>query len=90
MRARRGWANVNVNAVGFGLIETRLTQALTTESKIEVKGHEIRIGVQPGMLDKVTSASPLGRAGTVEEAAGAVLFFCSVFSSSPDFVATTQ
>jgi 3-oxoacyl-[acyl-carrier protein] reductase len=72
-----GRYNVNVNAVGFGLIETRLIQPLTAESKIAVKGHEIRVGVQQAMLEKVISASPLGRAGTVEEAAGAVLFFCS-------------
>jgi 3-oxoacyl-[acyl-carrier protein] reductase len=78
-----GRYNVNVNAVGFGLIETRLTQPLTPESKIDVKGHEIRIGVQQTTLDKVISASPLGRAGTVDEAAGAVLFFCSPWS---DFV----
>jgi 3-oxoacyl-[acyl-carrier protein] reductase len=78
-----GRYNVNVNAVGFGLIETRLIQPLTPDSKIEVKGHEIRVGVQQELLDKVTAASPLGRAGTVEEAAGAVLFFCSPLS---DFV----
>ncbi len=78
-----GRYSMNVNAVGFGLIETRLIQPLTGESKIEVKGHEIRVGVQQGVLDQVIAASPLGRAGTVEEAAGAVLFFCSPLS---DFV----
>lgn len=78
-----GRYNVNVNAVGFGLIETRLIQPLTAESKIEVKGREIRVGVQQAVLDQVTAASPLGRAGTVDEAAGAVLFFCSPLS---DFV----
>ncbi len=78
-----GRYNVNVNAVGFGLIETRLIQPLTPESKIEVKGHQIRVGVQQELLEKVTSASPLRRAGTVDEAAGAVLFFCSPLS---DFV----
>src|SRR5579863_525864 len=78
-----GRYNVNVNAVGFGLIETRLTQPLTAESKIEVKGHEIRVGVQPAMLEKVIASSALGRAGTVDEAAAAVLFFCSPMS---DFV----
>src|SRR5581483_8307562 len=46
-----GRYNVNVNAVGFGLIETRLVQALTAEnSSIEMKGQQIRIGVQPSML----------------------------------------
>jgi 3-oxoacyl-[acyl-carrier protein] reductase len=78
-----GRYNVNVNAVGFGLIETRLIQPLTAESKIDVKGHEIRVGVQQALLDKVISTSPLERAGTVEEAAGAVMFFCSPWS---DFV----
>ena len=69
--------------MGFGLIETRLIQPLTAESKIEVKGPEIRVGVQQAMLEKVIERSPLGRAGTVEEAAGAVMFFCSPWS---DFV----
>ena len=78
-----GRYNVNVNAVGFGLIGTRLTQAWTADSKIEVKGHEIQAGVKQAMLDYVTAASPLGRVGTVDEAAGAVLFLCSPLS---DFV----
>jgi 3-oxoacyl-[acyl-carrier protein] reductase len=76
-----GRYNVNVNAVGFGLIETRLTQPITDESsKMEMHGHEIRLGVQPSMLDSVKSACPLGRLGTPEEAAGSVLFFCSPLS----------
>jgi 3-oxoacyl-[acyl-carrier protein] reductase len=78
-----GRYNVNVNAVGFGLIDTRLIQPLADDSKIEVRGREIRVGVQPGVLDKVISTSPLGRAGTAEEAAGAVAFFCSPLS---DFI----
>lgn len=78
-----GRYNVNVNAVGFGLIETRLIQPLTEGATIAVKGHEIRVGVQPAVLEKVVAASALGRAGTPEEAASAVLFFCSPLS---DFV----
>ena len=69
-----GRYNVNVNAVGFGLIGTRLIQPLTAESKIEVKGHEIRVGVQPAMLEKVIEGEPSRHPGTVEEAAGAVMF----------------
>jgi 3-oxoacyl-[acyl-carrier protein] reductase len=76
-----GRYNVNVNAVGFGLIGTRLVQPLTdTGSQMEMHGHQIRLGVQPSMLDSVKSACPLGRVGTPEEAAGAVLFFCSPLS----------
>lgn len=72
-----GRYNVNVNCVGFGLIETRLIQPLTPESSIEVKGREIQIGVQPKVLDALTAMSPLGRKGSPEEAAGPVVFFCS-------------
>ena len=76
-----GRYNVNVNAVGFGLIETRLTQALTSEeSSIEMRGQHIKIGVQQAMLESVKVACPLGRLGTPAEAAGAVLFFCSPLS----------
>jgi 3-oxoacyl-[acyl-carrier protein] reductase len=76
-----GRYNVNVNAVGFGLIETRLTQPLTAkDASMEMHGHQIKIGVQPSMLDAAKHACPLGRLGTPDEAAGAVLFFCSPLS----------
>ncbi len=75
-----GRYNVNVNCVGFGLIETRLVQPLSDTSTIEMKGRRIRVGVQEKMLEMVKSACPLGRLGTPEEAAGAVLFFCSPLS----------
>jgi len=76
-----GRYNVNVNAVGFGLIETRLTQALTGEgASIDIKGQQIAVGVQPKVLENIRAACPLGRLGTPEEAAAAVLFFCSHLS----------
>jgi len=76
-----GRYNVTVNAVGFGIIETRLTQALTGEAaSIDVQGRKIAVGVQPKVLDWVKTACPLGRMGTPEEAANAVLFFCSPLS----------
>ena len=76
-----GRYNVTVNAVGFGIIDTRLTQPLAGEaSSIDVQGHKITVGVQPKVLEWVKSACPLGRMGTPEEAANAVLFFCSPLS----------
>jgi 3-oxoacyl-[acyl-carrier protein] reductase len=76
-----GRYNVNVNAVGFGLIETRLTQPLTgAGATIEVEGRHIAVGVQPKVLESVKAVCPLGRAGTPDEAASAVLFFCSPLS----------
>ena len=76
-----GRYNVTVNAVGFGLIETRLTQPLTgQDAAIDIQGRHIAVGVQPATLEAVKTKCPLGRAGTPEEAAGAVLFFCSPLS----------
>ena len=76
-----GRYNVNVNAVGFGMIETRLTQPLTNAgATIDVQGRAIPVGVQPKMLEAMKAVCPLGRAGTPDEAAGAVLFFCSPLS----------
>ena len=76
-----GRYNVNVNAVGFGLIETRLIQPIEAgKSAVDILGRQILLGVQPKVLEAVKSVCPLGRLGTPEEAAGAVLFFCSPLS----------
>jgi 3-oxoacyl-[acyl-carrier protein] reductase len=75
-----GRYNVNVNSVGFGFIETRLVQPLGENTTIEMKGHKIKVGIQQASRDAVATHCPLGRAGTPEEAAGAVLFFCSPLS----------
>jgi 3-oxoacyl-[acyl-carrier protein] reductase len=76
-----GRYNVNVNAVGFGLIETRLIQPITgAGASIDIKGRAISVGVQPRVLETIKSICPLGRLGTPEEAADTVLFFCSPLS----------
>jgi 3-oxoacyl-[acyl-carrier protein] reductase len=76
-----GRYNVNINAVGFGLIETRLVQPLNGHNtNLQMHGHDIRLGVQPSLLESMKNSCPLGRLGTPDEAAGAVLFFCSPLS----------
>ena len=81
-----GRYNVNVNAVGFGLIQTRLVvqpdaqDGAPADSTLTMHGNQIRIGVPPDALDALTKSIPLGRLGTTEEAADAVLFFCSPLS----------
>ncbi|WP_338580923.1 SDR family oxidoreductase [Pseudomonas sp. MAG733B] len=73
-----GRMKVCVNAVAFGFIDTRLTQALAgNESKtVNIEGREIKVGVQQAMVDGASQMIPLGRPGTPEEAAGSVVMLC--------------
>ena len=73
-----GRYKVNVNCVAFGLIQTRLTQAIEEkQATIDVAGRAIKIGVQPQLLEAIDRMVPLGRGGTPEEAADAVYLFCT-------------
>lgn len=75
----REWArySVNVNCVAFGLIQTRLTQPVGAGSAfIEIKGRQIRVGLNDELAQSVAAWVPLGRGGTTEEAAGAVFLLC--------------
>ncbi|HKT78193.1 MAG TPA: SDR family oxidoreductase [Sphingobium sp.] len=71
-----GRYNVTVNAVAFGVIMTRMTAGEAGKSSITMKGREIKAGVSQEILDAMESGIPLGRAGTPEEAAGAVYLLC--------------
>lgn len=73
-----GRYNVNVNAVGFGLIKTRLTDADAEkeESLIDIEGNKIKVGVNSAVFQSAKTMIPLGRPGTPEEAAGAIYMFC--------------
>ena len=72
-----GRYKVNVNSVAFGLIMTRLTEASAeADTKIDIAGQKIKVGVNPQILKNAEALIPLGRGGTPEEAAGAVYMFC--------------
>jgi 3-oxoacyl-[acyl-carrier protein] reductase len=72
-----GRYGVTVNAVAFGLIQTRLTEASAGgDAHINVGGQAIKVGVNPQLLETMGQMIPLGRAGTPEEAAGSVYLFC--------------
>lgn len=76
----REWGrfNVNVNAVAFGLIHTRMTSAdAKAGATINIEGKDIRVGLNPELLKSHAQRNPLGRGGTPEEAAGAVYLFCT-------------
>lgn len=69
---------VNVNAVAFAAIETRLTQAVAAgEVKtVNVEGREIRVGIPADKVAAAAAQIPIGRLGTIEEAAGSIYMFC--------------
>jgi len=72
-----GRYKVNVNSVAFGLIKTRLTEASAdADTTIDIEGQQIKVGVNPQLLKSAEQTIPLGRGGTPDEAAGAVLLFC--------------
>ncbi|GAA4404469.1 SDR family NAD(P)-dependent oxidoreductase [Quisquiliibacterium transsilvanicum] len=77
----REWGryDVTVNALAFGLIQTRLTRALAEGEggTIDVQGREIKVGIQAGRLAVADQMIPMGRGGLPEEAAGSVYLFCS-------------
>lgn len=72
-----GRYGVCVNSVAFGYIQTRMTAPIGSGGEsAKIGDREVRMGVQPEMLDWMNKAIPLGRGGTPEEAAGAVYLFC--------------
>jgi len=72
-----GRHKVNVNAVAYGHIETRMTVPVEGEVKtVKIEGRDIRVGISPQLVEQSKHMTPLGRPGTPDEAAGAVYLFC--------------
>ena len=72
-----GRYRVTVNCVAFGFIETRLTQTYSGEPpEIAVGDRALKVGLDVAQVDMMRQLIPLGRPGTPDEAAGAVLLFC--------------
>ncbi len=76
-----GQFKVNVNAVAFGYIETRLTASKDESNTIEIDGEQVQLGIPDHLRGAVSMLIPLGRPGTPEEAAGGVFFLCSPWSN---------
>ena len=76
-----GQFKINVNAVAFGFIETRLTAAKENSETIHAEGKDIQLGIPEQLRQMATMLIPLGRPGTPEEAAGGVFFLCSPWSN---------
>ena len=73
-----GQFKVNVNAVAFGFVETRLTAAKEAGGEMTAPGGEkIELGIPEQMRAMASAIIPLGRPAQPEEAAGPVLFLAS-------------
>lgn len=74
-----GRYRVCVNCVAFGYIKTRMTQPMDKDDPpvLDIGGRDIRVGVQPHMIQMMEAIIPMGRGGTPEEAANAVYLFCT-------------
>jgi 3-oxoacyl-[acyl-carrier protein] reductase len=72
-----GRMKVNVNAVAFGFILTRMTEATADgNATISIDGRDIKVGIRPEMAEQASRIIPLGRPGTPDDAAGAVYLLC--------------
>ncbi|MHB8657170.1 MAG: SDR family NAD(P)-dependent oxidoreductase [Solirubrobacteraceae bacterium] len=76
-----GQFKINVNAVAFGYIETRLTASKADSNVMEIDGQKIQLGIPDQLRGMAAMLIPLGRPGSPEEAAGGVFFLCSPWSN---------
>lgn len=75
-----GRYNVQSNCVAFGFIETRLTQEKEKGLEVDTGREKVPVGIPAKQREMTLQAIPMGRAGTTEEAANAILFFVSPLS----------
>jgi 3-oxoacyl-[acyl-carrier protein] reductase len=76
-----GQFKINVNAVAFGYIETRLTASKDADNVMEIGGEKVQLGIPDQLRGMASMLIPIGRPGTPEEAAGGVFFLCSPWSN---------
>src|SRR3954453_14110396 len=76
-----GQFKINVNAIAFGFIDTRLTASKEEGNVIERDGEQVQLGIPEQMRQMASVLIPLGRPATPEEAAGGIFFLCSPWSN---------
>ena len=76
-----GQFKVNVNAVAFGYIETRLTASKEESNVMEIDGEKVQLGIPDQLRGMAAMLIPLGRPGSPEEAAGGVFLLCTPWAN---------
>jgi 3-oxoacyl-[acyl-carrier protein] reductase len=76
-----GQFKINVNAVAFGYIETRLTATKDEQNVAQIAGEQVQLGIPDQLRQMAAMLIPLGRPGTTAEAAGGIFFLCSPWSN---------
>ena len=76
-----GQFKINVNAVAFGYIETRLTASKEDANVMEIGGEKVQLGIPDQLRGMAAMLIPLGRPGSPQEAAGGIFFLCSPWSN---------
>ena len=76
-----GQFKINVNAVAFGYIETRLTGSKEASNTMEIGGEKVQLGIPDQLRSMAPMLIPFGRPGTPQEAAGPVFFLCSPWAN---------
>ncbi len=76
-----GQFKINVNAVAFGFIETRLTAEKDASNTMEIDGQTVQLGIPGQMRQLASNLIPLGRPGSPAEAAGGVFLLCTPWAN---------
>jgi 3-oxoacyl-[acyl-carrier protein] reductase len=76
-----GQFKINVNAVAFGYIETRLTASKDESNTMEIDGQKVQLGIPDQLRGMAPMLIPLGRPGTTDEAAGGIFLLCTPWSN---------
>jgi 3-oxoacyl-[acyl-carrier protein] reductase len=72
-----GGLKVNVNAVAFGYVDTRMTAPREEAESFDADGEQVKLGVPAQMLEMALPQVPIGRKASPEEAAAPIVFLCS-------------
>ena len=82
-----GPMGIRANAVAFGMIETRMTNAVNEDDTVSVGGQSVSQGLPAHVAkmwqndEMLRAVVPLCRRGSAEEAAGGILFLASPLAS---------